>query len=77
MKYRVAIFVGLTATIIYFDVTKDYNEQIWQQCENLMVWRTKESVLADRFARVAGRSHRLANSFFIGFNGNVDVILNG
>jgi len=77
MRYRPAIFVGLIATIVYFDVTKDYNEQIWQQCENLMVWRSKESILADRYGRFVDKTQTLASSFFIGFNGNMDVILNG
>ena len=77
MRYRPAVFVGLIATIIYFDVTKDYNEQIWQHCENLMVWRSKESILVDRFVRFLDKSQHLASSFFIGFNGNIDVILNG
>jgi hypothetical protein len=77
MRYRPAIFAGLIATIVYFDVTKDYNEQILQQCENLMIWRTDESILADRYARFLDSRQHLVSSFFIGFNGNIDVILNG
>lgn len=77
MKYKAAVFVGLVATILYFDVSKEYKEQIWQYSENLMVWRTAESVLVDRFERLADKSQILVDSFFIGFNGNIDVILNG
>ena len=77
MRYKEAVFVGLIATILYFDVTKEYKEQILQFSENLMIWRTSESVLVGRFDRLADKSSVLVGSFFIGFNGNIDVILNG
>lgn len=77
MKYRTAVFIGLISTIVYFDVTKEYNEQIWQCCEDLMFWKSNEELLIGRYQRMALKSPVITKSFFIGFNGNIDTILNG
>ena len=44
MKYRVGVAVGLIATILYFDLTKEYYQQIMGYFDVITFWKTPETV---------------------------------
>ena len=44
MKYRVGVAVGLIATILYFDLTKEYYHQIMGYLDVISFWKIPETV---------------------------------
>lgn len=79
MEYKLPIFLGVIAIILYFDFGRGPREQFFQfiATSTKGLPASKESVLSNNYHEYFKDRKPWAKNAFIGFNGNVDVILNG
>ena len=79
MEYKLPIFLGVIAIILYFDFGRGPREQFFQfiATSTKGLPASKESVLSNNYHEFFKDRKPWAKNAFIGFNGNVDVILNG
>ena len=77
MRYKLATALGLIATIIYFDICKDYYISIAEFTDRVVWQLSPEEILIKNFNRKYAATTPVTRSVFLGFNGNIDVILDG
>ena len=79
MRYKFGIFVGLIATVLYFDIARHYGDLVLQNLLFSSHPPTREQLLIGRFESLLAREavHVKQKKFYIGFNGAIDVILKG
>ena len=77
VDYKWTLVIGLASTILYFDLVNQTGSQIMQFSDKYIFRKTQEFVLIKRFEQMLSSENMVPNNFFIGFNGDIDVILNG
>ena len=77
MRYKLATALGLLSTIIYFDVCSDYYHSIVEYTDRVIWQLGPEEILIRNYDRQFYSPTPVTKSVFLGFNGNIDVILDG